>query len=284
MPSGIWFNVIHLKSRPKRMHVLFFLLLPFQEGWILGPKVLVDLVLNPLMSAMSAQLSTTFSHFQPPKKIFQSASFTLSLTKKIRSLFSATTCHLGLPGRVGAFQRTWTRLALRLPGPQMRPLDAEAPCWPHQPEQGPRASRAQTMTPWWAFGMGLGRVGLPQKHWEWKHAEDEIWKISFFLGQSLDGEMIFQVPGDSSHGGLVALSSHTPAETWLLVPAMRLLPLCICPTYCFSWQERFYWLANVKIPIFTGRFANRTANREPNRANRKPPRNRQLGNRTEPNR
>jgi len=88
------------------MHVLFFLLLPFQEGWILGPKVLVDLVLNPLMSAMSAQLSTTFSHFQPPKKIFQSASFTLSLTKKIRSLFSATTCHLGLPGRVGAFQRT----------------------------------------------------------------------------------------------------------------------------------------------------------------------------------
>ena len=47
---------------------------------------------------------------------------------------------------------------------------------------------------------------------------------------------------------LVALSSHTPAETWLLVPAMRLLPLCGCPTYCFSWQECFYRLAHVKIP------------------------------------
>ena len=114
-------------------------------------------------------------------------------------------------------------------------------------------SRAQTMTPFGWFGMGLGRVGLPQKHWEWKHAERrwdlkdlffkvKVWMVKWF-------SKWFQVIR-LNHGGLVALSSHTPAETWLLVPAMRLLPLCICPTDCFSWQECFYWLANVKIPIF----------------------------------
>ena len=96
MPSGIWsFNVIHLKSRPKRMHVLFFLLLPFQEGWILGP-LSVDLVLNPSQPPHVSTtlnhfqlLSTTLNHFQPLSTTFshfQPLSATFSHQKKSSNL------------------------------------------------------------------------------------------------------------------------------------------------------------------------------------------------------
>ena len=196
MPSGIWFNVIHLKSRPKRMHVLFFLLLPFQEGWILGPKVLVDLVLNP---PHVSHVSTTLNHFQPlsatkknlPICIFHS--FTHQKDKK-----PFLSYHLP-PGdspaelvRSSALERLGRSAC---PGPRCDPSMRKPPAGRTNLS---RASRA----PGWHHDGRLewawAGLGCP-KHTGSGNMRKMRFERSLFQGQSLDGEMIFQVvPGDSS--------------------------------------------------------------------------------------